>query len=200
MTITSYAALQAAAAGWLHRADLAERIPDFIVLAEAQMNRRLRVRRMVARATASVAGGYAATPADFLGVVTLEVDGVRLGFVSPDLANSLATDRSGRPAAYSIVGAELRLHPASAEPAAATLTYWAAIPPLSEAAPTNWVLTHHADAYLYGALTQAAPYLRDDERLQTWGTLFETALADIAKADAVESEGAPLALPNGYAA
>ena len=44
MSLTSYTELQQAIADWLERADLATRIPDFIVLFEAAANRRLRVR------------------------------------------------------------------------------------------------------------------------------------------------------------
>src|SRR5436190_24024474 len=44
MAITTYAELQAAAANWLVRADLTARIPEFIALAEARLNRVLRAR------------------------------------------------------------------------------------------------------------------------------------------------------------
>jgi len=54
----TYAGLKASVADWLNRADLAAVVPDFIALAEGQMNRRLRVRRMVAAATAQVSAEY----------------------------------------------------------------------------------------------------------------------------------------------
>ena len=44
MAITTYVELQAAAANWLVRADLTTRIPEFIALAEARLNRTLRAR------------------------------------------------------------------------------------------------------------------------------------------------------------
>jgi hypothetical protein len=48
---------------------------------------------------------------------------------------------------------------------------------------TNWLLTSSPDIYLYGALLQAAPYLQDDARIQTWATLYERALNDLRTAD-----------------
>jgi hypothetical protein len=33
--------------------------------------------------------------------------------------------------------------------------------------------------YLYGALVQSAPYLRDDDRITTWGTLYKEAFNDL---------------------
>ena len=44
MALATYADLQGEIASWLRRADLSAEIPTFIALAEAQMNRRLRVR------------------------------------------------------------------------------------------------------------------------------------------------------------
>jgi len=64
-----------------------------------------------------------------------------------------------------------------------TLTYWQAIPSLATAG-TNWLLTRHPDLYLYAALGQSAPFLKDDERLITWGTLYRTIK------DSVEAEDA----------
>lgn len=44
--ITNYADLQAAIANWLARADLTDQIPTFIALAEARLNRDLRLASM----------------------------------------------------------------------------------------------------------------------------------------------------------
>jgi hypothetical protein len=44
MAITTNAELESALAGWLDRSDLTARIPDFVTLCEARVNRKLRVR------------------------------------------------------------------------------------------------------------------------------------------------------------
>jgi hypothetical protein len=36
---------------------------------------------------------------------------------------------------------------------------------------------------LYGALIEATPYLKDDERLGTWSQLYTSSLSDIEVAD-----------------
>ena len=46
MAIGTYAELQTAVANWLDRDDLTDRIPEFIALAEAKMNRNLRISLM----------------------------------------------------------------------------------------------------------------------------------------------------------
>ena len=63
------------------------------------------------------------------------------------------------------------------------MTYFAKLTKLSNSVTTNWLLTSSPDIYLYGALLQAAPYLQDDARIQTWATLYERALNDLRTAD-----------------
>ena len=46
MAINTYSTLQTAVANWLDRDDLADRVPEFISLAEATFNRVLRIRSM----------------------------------------------------------------------------------------------------------------------------------------------------------
>jgi hypothetical protein len=198
MAISTYAELQTAVGNFLHRSDLADRAPEFIALAEAQMNRRLRVSAMVTRATAAVSDEFSTVPSDFLGALAFDLQTApitRLAFVAPDDATYWKAQcaPTGRPARYSIVGGEFQFIPAPDLEYTAELTYYASIPALSDLNTSNWVLANHPDAYLYGALTQAAPYLRDDDRLQTWGTLFTTALADIEASDQRTAYAAPKA-------
>jgi hypothetical protein len=182
----TYAGLKASVADWLNRTDLTAVICDFITLAEGQMNRRLRVRRMVATASASISGAYASLPADFAGALALTLlDGRQLDFLTPDaLAQKAFLHRPGpaEPTHYSVVGAQLQVYPAPDQAYTALLTYYRQIPPLAANA-TNWLLAMAPDVYLYGALTQAAPYLKDDTRIPVWGELFTSALADLKDAD-----------------
>ena len=52
MAIGTFAQLKTAAANWLDRSDLTDRIPEFIALAEARFNRILRTRDMETVSTA----------------------------------------------------------------------------------------------------------------------------------------------------
>ena len=189
MALATYSDLQSEVASWLRRGDLSAEIPTFIALAEAQMNRRLRVRPMAARLSASWAAEYVNLPSDFLAEREVSVsDGGggrhRLAYLAPepmDLASRAPS--SGRPRFYGLYGGQLRLHPAPDQAYAAELVYLQATPALSADNPSNWLLAAHPDAYLYGALAQSAPYLKADERLQTWSSLFLGILADIEAAD-----------------
>jgi hypothetical protein len=208
MALASYSDLQASIANWLNRSDLTAAIPDFITLAEAQISRRLvmegPVRAMMGRSDAVISGEFAALPTDFMGARTINFAEDRtqlLEYCLPEQINQkkMLTDCvTGCPRFFSVVGGEFQFFPAPGSGAsyAAELTYWKRIPALSDAAPSNWLLALHPDAYLYGALLQAAPYLKDDARVSVWGTYLETILADIVATDKVERDSTYQAVPD----
>lgn len=199
MPFETYDELQETVADWLDRTDLTERVPDFITLAEAQMNRRLRVRQMVSRAEATFTSGVefldeptGDDPPALLEPISLtleisETDIRYLERLAPErlLANKVGVTTSGEPQFYAHVGTSLQLLPIPGQDYTGELTYYGKIPALSDDNTSNWLLAKYPDAYLYGSLLQGAPYLIDDERASTWGQLFEAALLDINKSNRV---------------
>lgn len=182
MAITTYAELQTAVADFLNRDDLTAIIPDFITLAEAQMQRKLRHYQMEKRATSTVNERYSALPADFLQPIRLHIDGQNKAL---DAISSLAIqdDRfysvSGEPRYYSITAGEIELLPTPDGDYTLELYYYRTLPVLSASNTTNWLLTAAPDAYLYGALLQSAPYLQEDSRIPVWGALYAGAIEDL---------------------
>ena len=121
-----------------------------------------------------------------------------LAFAQPEELVRLKTlypSQTGAPMRYAIVGNTLQVWPwTDGGSHAAEMTYWKRIPALSEAAPSNWLLMLHPDAYLYGALLQSAPYLKDDARLGVWGQILETVIGDIVRASSIARTAPHLAL------
>src|SRR5262245_47975309 len=110
-----YAGLQAAIAAALNRADLYAAIPGWITLAEAEIGRRLRVRRMIGRASAQVAGAFETAPADFAGVISVSLGdtGETLEGLSIEaITEAGESSASGRPRAYAVLGDGFQFHPA----------------------------------------------------------------------------------------
>lgn len=198
MAIASYSDLVSAVGGWLNRDDLAANIPDFIALAEADMGRKLRLRQQIKRATAVIDEEYEGLPADWLEGVSLTLQAAPaavLEYVTPaQMGAYKALTMAGAPRWYTVKGDELQFYPL---PTGQTLEmeYFAAIPALTADAPTNWLLALSPDAYLYGALVSSAPFLREDERIQTWAGLYQNAVAGLTDADdKAKRSGAPLAI------
>lgn len=196
MSLANYGALKAAVAGWLRRTDLTEQIPDFIALAEAQMNRRVRARRKILRASSTIDAEFMGLPDDFAGVRTFRAGTGTLACITPEQMAQLkdgAAAAAGEPTRYAIVGGEFEFDRVPAAPLDCEIAYAQAIPALSDTAPTNWVLQACPDAYLYGALLQAAAYLKADERIETWAQLFATAIDDLNAQSLAESHGGAMA-------
>jgi hypothetical protein len=189
MALTTYAELKTSIGDWLNRSDLTSVIPDFISLAEAQIERTLRARQMIVRANASFDAQYGAVPADFLEAKSLKLTSTNpqtpLSFLSIDALDAEMTKYtgSGKPKFFGIVGGQLRIVPTPDATYTTELTYYAKLAKLSNSNTSNWLLASSPDIYLYGALLQAAPYLQDDARIQTWATLYERALNDLQTAD-----------------
>lgn len=176
MALANYSDLKSAAADWINRADLTAVIPTFIALAEAKFNRELRLRDMLVRAEATTSNEFVAVPADFLENYSLELNMAQIGpqaslaFIGPLEAKVLKANKIvGLVRYYTIIDGAFELLPAPTGDTDVVLTYYQKIPALSDTQTTNWLLTKSPDLYLYSTLLEAAPYLRDDDRMAMWG-------------------------------
>lgn len=184
MALTTYTELKAEIADWLNRQNLTAQIPSFIRLLESQVQRQVRTHDMLKRATADLADQFIALPSDFLGVknVQLNTDPVTRLEYKPigdlDYARArLSTAQT--PKYYAILGNTIEVAPVPDTTYQIEITYYSTIPSLSDSVATNWLLTKHPDIYLFGSLLQAAPYLKDDERVPMWGNALQTSIEDI---------------------
>lgn len=182
MSITTYSELQTAIANWLLRDDLATRIPEFIALAEAQMNRDLRIRDMQKRVTTSMVSGteYYDTPDDLLEIRNIQIntDPVRkLRFVTPDQQmEEYPHNAIGTPKTVAIIGDELRLRPIPDSTNTLEIQYYGRLSALSDANTTNWLLTYAPDIYLFASLVQASAFVDvPEDQLTKWVAGYESA-------------------------
>lgn len=185
MALTTYAELKTSIADFLNRDDLTSAIPDFITLAEADMQRRVKHWRQEKRSTAELDTQYSAIPADFLEAISFHISSGNyrsLELVSQAEMQSLRSnslDTSGKPSYYAITAGEIEVYPTPDGTYNAELYYYARITALSDSNTSNWVLEYFPDAYLYGALVHSAPYLKDDVRTQVWAALYQSAIDGI---------------------
>ena len=178
MGLSTFDELKAAVADWLDREDLSGRTGDFIALAEARLNRLMGFSALTARVELEAGAGQAelAAPADLRDALSL----VRAGDGDGDGATQGFRAEAGR----------LVLTPPPETPVRLVLTYRAR-PRLSEAAPANPVLAEHPDLYLFGALAEAAPFLRDGEMLAVFAARFDAALTEARMREARIAAPAP---------
>ena len=93
------------------------------------------------------------------------------------------TSLSGRPGAWSVDGAALAFDRPCDQAYALTLRMLAKFA-LSDAAPTNALLTDYPDAYLFATLCEAGPFLRDAELAAAYEARLERAIGEINAKDA----------------
>lgn len=203
MAIGNYGELKTAVANWLARGDLTSRIPEFIALAEADMQRNLR-NITVVNSLNLVAG------TDSVIVLTgtvVGVKGIRYNTASKhyplthvDIAtlNSLRRIGTGAPVYYAVnakTAGTMHFDIAPDQAYVMQITTYDGITALSTFADNQSgpLLGRCPDLYLYGALSHAAPFLEHDERQPMWQSLYQKALDDENLfRERQELEGAPL--------
>ena len=180
MALANYSDLVAAVGNWLDRTDLTARIPEFITLAEAEFNRRLRTMEMESRATATLTSDAIALPTDFIGLRAIKIDNTRLEYVAPD--ELFEDERTGTyPTRFTISDGQFFFRPAPST-GDVTIDYFASIPGLTVSNTTNWLMTKHPDLYLFGVCAQAEFYLVNDPRVALWKARTEELLGQINQA------------------
>jgi hypothetical protein len=188
--IVDYLSLQTAVTEYLARDQditLIARIPTFIQLAEAKFNRQLFVRQMERRSTAVVNTAsdepeFISLPADFQSMRRARLSSVTgkpcLEFKSGTQMDEYrfgTSNVAGRPRYFTVFGDEIELVPTPDAAYTIEMVYRQNIPALASNS-TNWLLTLAPDLYLYGALLESAPYIKEDGRIQTWALGLSAAL------------------------
>lgn len=196
MALATYSDLKSAIADWVERGDLTARIPDFISLAEAKLTRALDARTMETDVslTATPGSRFIPLPANYRGwlgfwYVTSAGRSPDLDFVAPE--NMETSTVAGLPRFWTVDGSQVAFE----RPCDSAYSFVIRIMGplgLSDAAPTNMILTNHPDVYLYGALCEVAPYLRDAELQTLFETKFASALFDAVNDELKDKGQAPL--------
>ena len=198
--ITTYDELLAAGSSWLNRGDLDDQMPAFVTLAEAQFNRELRLRDMMVRTDCTSDQEMVELPDDFLEHYSLVVapgpppappgyTPTPLRYMSEkesNAAKAAAYGQGGPPTGYTLIGNAFELVLAPAGDVNLKMVYYARIPDLSTSVQSNWLLAKSPDLYLYSTCMQAEPYLKNDDRLQTWAAIRSSLMENMR----MESEAA----------
>jgi len=193
--MADYTQLEADIRAWLWRddAELLNVIPTLIKFAHNRNNRNLRIRPMMYRA--ETVGPDPASrfiplpseinaPAEFLEMRSLRIKSVnydndQLIQVTPE---ALRISQNTKPGQYCIHQEIEFDSPVSAE-FTIEMTYYGPFPELLTPTSTNWLLENAYDVYLYGALQEAEPFLRNDERIPVWSGRWSAAIEELREAE-----------------
>lgn len=202
--MNTYSTLKVSIASWLAQSNISSGdtiVDDFIDLAEAEVNRRLRVRFMESALSLTATSATVALPSDYAGLRAAHIDGsdrYSLEYRTPEQLNSIS-NASTIPSYFTIRGTNM-VFPADPD---STITvggtYYAKPAALSASNETNWITDNYPQVYLYGALKQAGLYVSDDAMVQKYSALLDKAIADVQAADDMERYGpAPVMRSESY--
>lgn len=180
--------------------DLIARIPGFLLVVEARINRALKTRQMSARAATPLIDGqeYYALPPDFAGMQDVELrtdliskDRISLQYATPERMNNLSLGGySGKFVFYSIVANQLQVYPVVADKII-EMIYYRRLPPLTAQNDSNWLSDLSPDVYTFGLLVEMNSYVKDAETAVLWDKRFVDALDGIATDDNMNRWGGP---------
>lgn len=189
MALDSYTGLQASIASWLKRSNLAASIPDFITLAEAKFNRLLKVRQMRKTNVVVPTNPYIDLPSDYTRMSRVEYGRVKLDFIPESMARRTIQSTTNAPYSYAnsndmlngytIIGEQLWLCTYIDSESVLQFDYFSNLEALSASNPSNWLLQDAPDIYLFGALCEAEPFLKNDNRIAVWETKLARAIQEL---------------------
>ena len=186
MALSTFTELKDAIADWLDRSDLTARIPDFIALAEARINRELRIRPMEVRSTMTTTSGnqYFNLPGGYIQMRNIQLNTnptTPLEYITPEMLDRLyGSSTTGKPRAYTLIGDEIQLAPIPDSAYTLEMAFYEKFTALGDGTSgtvtNNWLTANAPDILLYGALMEAEPFIKNDERIQTFTAQYKEEL------------------------
>ena len=209
MALGTFTELKDALADWLDRSDLTDRIPDFITLAEARLNRDVRIRPMEVRSSMETTAGqrYFNLPGGYLQMRNMQINSnpiTPLEYITPEMLDRLyGSDTTGKPKAYTLIGDEIQLAPIPDSDYTVEMAFYEKFTPLGDGTSgtvtSNWLTTNAPDVLLYGSLLEAEPFIKNDERIALWLNAYNGAVKKIQDADARDRHsGSAMRIRNIY--
>jgi len=209
MALGTFTELKDAVADWLDRSDITARIPDFITLAEARLNRDLRIRPMEVRSSMETTSGqrYFNLPGGYIQMRNIQINTnpiTPLEYITPEMLDRLyGSNSTGKPRAYTLIGDEIQLAPIPDSDYTLEMAFYEKFTPLGDGTAgtvtSNWLTTNAPDVLLYGALLEAEPFIKNDERIGLWLNAYNGSIKKIQDADARDRHsGSAMRIRNIY--
>lgn len=189
-TTYTYEWLKATIADWLHRSDLTSQIPDFIKLAEGEINTDLRTRLMETDEILTLEAGMRTItlPDNYSEPIRLDLvftgrDNETLTYLAPNqMPIETYTGAAYQPQYWTVNGENIEF------PANADIDYTVLFRMLGDFdianTDTNSLIAKYPGIYLYGSLLQAQGYMVNDSRIPTWASMYTNLVKKVNRQEA----------------
>jgi len=172
---STYAGLKESIAGWLHRADLTARIPDLIALGETRIYREIRARSMETAFSDTISSGVIALPTDYIEL--------KYAYVATNPTQVLKRNAArwihekyphrvgyGEPRYIAREGTNFIFGPYPDSEYTISGYYYKNLGLVSVTA--HALFTDNQDLYMWAALAEAEPYIKNDKRVMLWESKY----------------------------
>lgn len=173
-----YANLKSHIALTVGRSDLTTEIEDTIGVLETELSMSLRTAELQNTATLvqNIDGTYT-LPDDFVESIRLRVNGDDIEQMNPEVADT-ATAAS---VAYYTLGETLHIRTVPDDADTVVLDYYKRVPALSDANPTNSILTRYPTIYITGTMLYLKLLIQDLEEAQAYSERFNSLVQAVNK-------------------
>lgn len=157
-----------------------EQLPRLITLAERRIARELKVEGFIVPVTTTLQAGVSvyAKPDRWRDTVSMRINSNAIQARSYEYIRNYWPDpeQTGTPSFYADYDYQHWLiAPAPAVDTEIEILYYEQPRFLGDETQTNFITEYAPDMLLYGSLLEAAPYLKNDQRLQIWQSLYDRA-------------------------
>lgn len=157
-----------------------EQLPRLVTLAERRISRELKITGFISAVTTPLVAGVAVymKPDRWRDTVSMAVNGSPIFARSYEYCRNYWPDESetGTPQFYADYDYQHWLiTPPPAASASLEILYYEQPRFLSEDFQTNWLTEYAPDVLLYATLLEATPFLKNDERINTWQGMYDRA-------------------------
>lgn len=181
MAISDYTQLQQAVSDWMARADLSGNAQDFIALGEARLNRTLNP----LETDATITGTASNREIDVSSLAPVRPIALFLKGSSGEMElvqrapGSFAfIEETGCPRFWSLDGDKIVLDRPLSTAESFRFRYQERFA-LSNANPTNWLLSNHPDVYLAASLVWGGAFIKDGSYAASFKTLLDETIPEI---------------------
>jgi hypothetical protein len=127
-----------------------------------------------------------------------------LEYITPEMLDRLyGGGTTGKPRAYTLIGDEIQLAPIPDSTYTLEMAFYEKFTALGDGTSgtvtSNWLTTNAPDVLLYGALLEAEPFIKNDERVNLWINAYNSAITRIQDADSRDRHsGSAMRVRNVY--
>lgn len=180
MSIDTYSGLITEINDWLSRNDVTAVADTFIDLAEERLSRDLRIRANEATMNATLSGGVATIPSDYVQLKHVHIAGTPVQPLAPKESPWIFDqfpDRTSAEKARFIAedGANFVFGPSGKNGDVLGGAYWKKPTGLSSGNTTNEWTDNCPDALFLACMCETAPYIMNDQRILVWESKYDQA-------------------------